>query len=164
MSRLPKRLRGYSLYGCGVMLLGLRRDETGVLQTTRWLTFLYMPVLPFSRWRVEYVGREGGEYQDDETLVFWGLERLSLDLEGVSRTLLAGWFLGAVAVGPAVAAAVLVKPPVPAWLFAGVITTAVWPLAVILWVQRRWRKVAREGARDAGLGVDSSTDEHHFLS
>lgn len=163
MSRLPKRLRGYSLYGCGVMLLGLRRDETGALETTRWATLFYVPVLPLSRWQVEYVGLEGGEYQDDETLVFWGLERLSLDLEGVSRTLLAGWFLGAVAVGPAVAAAFLVKPPVPVWLFVGVIATAVWPLAVILWVQRRWRKIARRGSWVAGSGADSTADERRLL-
>jgi len=133
------RLRGYSVLGCGSMLLGLRRDEEGRLETTRWLTLFYVPILPLSRWQVEYSGMTGGEYQDDETPSFFPLARLSLDLEGTARTLLGGWLLGAAAVGPAVVAASLVKPPVPAWLMIGVLATAAWPVALLLWIMHRRR-------------------------
>lgn len=133
------RIRGYSVLGCGSMLLGLCRDEEGRLETTRWLTLFYLPVLPLWRWRVEYCGMAGGEYQDDETPLFTPLSRLPLDLEGTSRTLLAGWLLGAVAVGPAVTAALLVNPPVPTWLMVCVLATAFWPVALRFWIMHRQR-------------------------
>lgn len=138
-----KRLRGYSVHGCGVMLLGLRRDEGGGLETTRWLTLFYLPLLPLARWRVEYLGTTGGEHQDDETFVFHRVERLPLDLEGMSRTLLAGWGLAAIAFGPAAACVLLIQGAANNWQMAGVFASCIWPVALLFWVQYRQRKFVR---------------------
>ncbi|HEY1378962.1 MAG TPA: hypothetical protein VGF55_19325 [Gemmataceae bacterium] len=38
-------MRGWSVLGCGVMQLGLRHDRGGDLETTRWVTVCYLPLL-----------------------------------------------------------------------------------------------------------------------
>ena len=42
-------MRGWSVFGCGVMQRGLRRDRAGSLEMTRWVTLGYLPLLPLSR-------------------------------------------------------------------------------------------------------------------
>jgi hypothetical protein len=133
------------------MLLGLRRDEVGRLETTRWLTLFYIPVLPLGRWRVEYLGTTGGEQQDDETLLFARVERLPLDLEGMSRTVLAGWALGVIAIGPAIAGVLLIQGAANNWQMAGVFASCIWPLVVLLWVQRRQRRFVRRRSDEVGV-------------
>jgi hypothetical protein len=139
-------MRGFSVYGCGLMQLGLRRAGDG-LEVTRWLTVLYLPLVPLSRWRV----LPGGEvfpleYHVDESLRFHPLERLPLDGMGVLRTVVAGWLTVAVAVGPAVGCTLTFPAPVSRLEFAILLATCAWPLAVYLWVQRRAKAVVREQA------------------
>lgn len=140
---------GWSVHGCGVMSLGLRRDDDGRLETTRWVTLLYLPLVPFSRWRVWYVGpTPPGEYHVDETFWFRPVERLPLDPAGVIWTALCGWCLWAVAVSPAVAGVLAVLPPVNPLVFWVLVAACVWPLLVMIWVQRRWRAIVRSGRDD----------------
>src|SRR4051794_1128812 len=94
-------MRGWSVYGCGIMQLGLRRDDAGGVETTRWVTLFYLPVLPFSRWRVRYVGIAMPGPKEDESFNFEPLERLPLNAGGMLWTALCGWCLAAIAVGPA---------------------------------------------------------------
>ena len=133
-------MRGWSFYGCGVMQLGLRRDDDGALETTRWITLFFAPVVPLSRWRVRYIGIAPLVGPDnDESFAFEPLDRLPLDLIGVVRTALSGWCLFAIAVGPTVACALGIRPPATTLQLALAIGSAVWPLLVTIWVQRRWR-------------------------
>src|SRR5262245_2383363 len=72
-------VRGWSVYGCGLMQLGLRRDWEGRLETTRWLTLFYLPLVPLSRWRVRFIQIPLPMPKEDETFEFEPLERLPLD-------------------------------------------------------------------------------------
>jgi hypothetical protein len=63
-------MRGWSVFGCGVMQLGLRRDRKGGLETTRWATLCYLPLLPLSRWRVRSAGLALPQPLEDESFVF----------------------------------------------------------------------------------------------
>jgi len=138
-------MRGFSVYGCGLMQLGLRRDADG-LEITRWMTVLYLPLVPLSRWRVRPAGVVfPPEYHVDESFRFHPVARLPLDVLGVLQTAAAGWLLVAVAVGPAIGSALTFQAPVNHLEFAVLMATCAWPLAVYLWVQRRARAVVRGG-------------------
>src|SRR5262245_47635014 len=94
-------MRGFSVYGCGVMQLGLCRDEEGRLETTRWVTLFYLPLLPVARWRVRYVTMALPGPKEDETFVFAPVERLPLEAASVVWTAWCGWSLVALAIAPA---------------------------------------------------------------
>lgn len=136
-------MRGFSIYGCGLMQLGLRRDADG-LEMTRWVTVLYLPLIPLSRWRV----RPGGivfppEHHVDESFRFHPVERLPLDILRVLQTATAGWLLVAVAISPMIACALTFQAPVNRMEFAIVMATCAWPLVVYIWVLRRAREIVR---------------------
>jgi hypothetical protein len=136
-------MRGFSIYGCGLMQLGLRRDPDG-LEMTRWLTVLYLPLIPLSRWRVRPAGVVfPPEHHVDESFRFYPVERLPLGVLGVLQTAVAGWLLVAVAVAPAIVCALTVEAPVNPVEFAIVMATCAWPLAVFIWVQRRAKAIVR---------------------
>jgi hypothetical protein len=136
-------MRGFSISGCGLMQLGVRRDADG-LEMTRWLTLLYLPLIPLSRWRVRPAGIVfPPEHHVDESFRFHPVGRLPLDLLGVLQTAAAGWLLVAVAIGPAIGCALTFQAPVNHLEFAIVMATCAWPLAVYIWVQRRARGVVR---------------------
>jgi hypothetical protein len=132
-------VRGWSFYGCGVMQLGLRRDDDDLLETTRWVTIFFVPVIPLSRWRVRYVGiaRQVGP-DNDESFVFDPIDRLPLDPYGVIQTALCGWCLFAIAVGPAVGCVFGIRRATTIQM-ALALGACCWPLLVTIWVQRRWR-------------------------
>ena len=133
-------MRGFSFYGTGLMQLGLRRDNEGELETTRWVTLVFVPVIPLSRWRVRSMGMASQLGPDnDESFVFEPVERLPLDLFAVIRTALSGWCLFAIAVGPGMACVFGIRPPATRFEMALILGSCVWPLLVTIWVQRRWR-------------------------
>jgi len=136
-------MRGFSIYGCGLMQFGLRRDADG-LEMTRWLTVLYLPVIPLSRWRVRPAGVVFPvEYHVDESFRFHPVERLPLGVPGVLQTAVAGWLLVAVAVAPGIVCALTFEAPVNPFEFAIVMATCAWPLAVFIWIQRRAKAIVR---------------------
>ena len=136
-------MRGFSVYGCGLMQLGLRRGADG-LETTRWLTVLYLPLIPLSRWRVLPAGIVfPPEPHVDESFRFHRIARLPLDFLGVLQTAAAGWLVVAVAVGRAIGCALTFEAPVNLPEFAILMATCAWPLAVFIWVQRRAKAVIR---------------------
>jgi hypothetical protein len=126
------------------MQLGLRHDEEGFLETTRWITLLFVPIVPLSRWRVRYAGTASQLGPDnDESFVFHPIDRLPLDLLGVIQTALSGYCLVAIAIGPAVGCVFAIPCPPNAIQMVFVLGTCVWPLAVTIWVERRWRAVVQ---------------------
>jgi hypothetical protein len=125
------------------MQLGLRRDADG-LETTRWLTLLYLPLIPLSRWRVRPAGVVFPvEYHVDESFRFHPVERLPLDIAGTLLTVTARWLLVAIAVGPAVGCAFALQAPVSVFEFAVAMASCAWPLAVFWLVQRRAKTIVR---------------------
>ena len=131
-------MRGWSFCGCGLMQLGLRWDDEGNLETTRWITLLFVPILPVSRWRVRYAGTaETLGPDDDESFLFEPIERLSLDPSGVLGTALCGWCLFGVAVGPALGCVFGIHGAADKLQMVLVFASCLWPLLVVIWVQRR---------------------------
>jgi hypothetical protein len=54
--------RGEGPVGTGVHLLRRTRDSTGVTIADVWLTFLFLPVVPFGEWTVERGGASGSSW------------------------------------------------------------------------------------------------------
>ena len=139
-----KPMQGYSAYGCGLMQLGLRWDDEDTLETTRWLTLFFMPIIPLSRWRVRYAGRAQQLGPDcDETFRFDRLGPLPLDPLGVLTTALCGWALGGVAVTPSIACITTIHGGANSFQLVATFAAACWPLAVVLWVRRRWGRIVK---------------------
>jgi hypothetical protein len=136
-------MRGWSVFGCGVMQLGLRRHHEGGLETTRWVTLCYLPLLPLSRWRVRYAGMALAGPLEDLSFAFEPLERLPLAAGGALATACSGWCLGAPALGPALACAFGIQGPANNFQMALVFASCGWPLLVLLAVQRRWRALVQ---------------------
>lgn len=139
-------MQGWSARGCGVMCLGLKRDFDGRLETTRWVTLLFMPVMPLSRWRVRCLGEAhpyGPEF--DPSLLFDPVERLPIDVFGACWTALCGWSLGIVALAPACVCidGVQGRAATPFELVL-IFASCAWPLAVLFWVWRRWKAVVQQ--------------------
>jgi hypothetical protein len=147
-------MRGWSVFGCGVMQLGLRRGREGGLETTRWLTLCYLPLLPLSRWRVRYAGTALPGALEDPAFVFEPLGRLPLDAAGVLRTAGCGWCLVALAVGPALGCAFGIQGPASNFQMALVFASCCWPLLVLIAVHGRQRAVVRRKAPPAIRTLD----------
>jgi hypothetical protein len=136
-------MRGWSVFGCGVMQLGLRRDHEGGLETARWVTLCYLPLLPLSRWRVRPVGMALPGPLEDVSFVFEPLERLPLQAGGVFRTAWCGWCLAAVAVAPALGCAFGIRGRANNFQMALVFASCCWPLLVLIGVQRHQRALVQ---------------------
>jgi len=54
--------RGEGPVGTGVHLLRRTHDSTGVTIADVWLTFLFLPVVPFGKWTVERGGASGSSW------------------------------------------------------------------------------------------------------
>ncbi len=151
-------MRGWSVFGCGVMQLGLRRDHEGGLETTRWGTLCYLPLLPLSRWRARPAGVTLPTAPlEDESFVLEPLERLPLRAAGVLRTAWCGWCLVALAVAPALGCVFGTRGPASGFQMALVFASCCWPLVVLIAVQRRWRAVVRRKAPPAIRTFDDLT-------
>jgi hypothetical protein len=54
--------RGVGLVGTGVHLLRRTHGPTGVTIADAWLTFLFLPVIPFGEWTVDQGGASGSPW------------------------------------------------------------------------------------------------------
>jgi hypothetical protein len=138
-----ENMRGWSVFGCGVMQLGLRRDREGRLETTRWVTLCYLPLVPLSRWRVRSIGIALPEPFEDESFIFEALERLPLDAAGVLWTAWCGWCLVALAIGPALACVFGIQGPASIIEMTLVFASCGWPLLVLIAVLRQRRAIVQ---------------------
>src|SRR5262249_17878600 len=147
LDRSAKRrgnMRGWSVFGCGVMQLGLRRDRAGGLETTRWGTLCYLPLLPLSRWRGRYAGVSIRlALLEDVALVFEPLGRLTLNAGGVFWTAWCGWCLVAVALAPALGCVIGIQGPANHFQMALVLASCCWPLLVLIAVQWHQRALVQ---------------------
>src|SRR5262245_32274467 len=132
-------MRGFSVYGCGIMQLGLRRDDDGRLEMTRWVTLFYLPLLPLARWRVRYIMTPLLSYKEDETFNFAPLERLPLEAAGALWTAWCGWSLVALAIAPALLCVFGIQGAANTFEMVLVFASCGWPLVLLILVQRRWR-------------------------
>jgi hypothetical protein len=136
-------VRGWSVFGCGVMQRGLRRDHAGGLEMTRWVTLGYLPLLPLSRWRVRYTGMALPGPLEDPSFGFEALGRLPLDATGVLWTALCGWCLVALAVGPALGCAFGIQTPATTLQMVLVFASCCWPLLVLIAAHQRQRALVQ---------------------
>lgn len=74
--------------GTGTTLLGISpMDSSGVATATRWITFLYLPVVPLARYRVHFLPNKGRGFSYQE------LERLGLNGREILTTYLFFWLV-----------------------------------------------------------------------
>lgn len=146
-------MRGWSIFGCGVMQLGLRRDAEDRLETTRWLTLFYLPLVPLSRWRVRYLGMTFVGPKEDPSFNFASIERLAIEPLGAATTAAWGWFLVALALGPALMCVFGIQGAANNFEMALVFASCCWPLMVLTAVFWRWRRLLqpRSWEQDAEL-------------
>jgi hypothetical protein len=76
------------LNGIGLTLLGVGRQETdNTAFATLWFTFLYLPIIPFQRWRVQFLPHSGSGFS------YKRLARLPLDGPDILRTYFVSWLV-----------------------------------------------------------------------
>src|SRR5215469_15531888 len=95
----------FSIYGTGVSFYGCRRLEQDRYCVTRWLTILWLPVLPLSTWIIRPIGMtfvNMGALMIDRHK-FEVVERPGLDARAVLRTYVTGYLTLLIAVGPVAA-------------------------------------------------------------
>jgi hypothetical protein len=137
------------------MHLAPRRAPDGGLETTRWLTLCYVPLVPLSRWRVRVVGRVIPRPREDGAFLFEPLERLPLSLGAAFTTAVGGWCLAALGLGPLAACLVECAGTARFVQMAVFFPACVWPAVLVEWVERRRRAViqgspVREGYAESG--------------
>jgi hypothetical protein len=72
--------------GIGTTLLGVStQDDDNVATATKWFTFLYLPVWPLARWRVQFLPHTGPGFS------YRPLSREPLSAAEIVRTYLLGW-------------------------------------------------------------------------
>ncbi len=72
--------------GIGTTLLGVSsQDENNVAIATRWFTFVYLPVVPLARLRVQFLPHQGGGFS------FRIIEKLPFNAGEVARGYFNGW-------------------------------------------------------------------------
>lgn len=129
----------WSVGGTGTALRSCtRHDDDGVFEATKWVTLLYMPVLPLHRARYRLVERRRS-FPGWQSLVLQRIDGRDLGLPGVLRTYVLAWVV--VPVAFFLPTAVLGLPGVlagrPALAAAGAVVSALWMipfgLGVLLW-------------------------------
>jgi hypothetical protein len=72
--------------GIGTTLLGVgSQDEHNVAIATRWFTFVYLPVIPLARLKVQFLPHQGGGFS------FRIIEKLPFDAGEIARGYFNGW-------------------------------------------------------------------------
>ena len=75
-----------SFNGCGTMLLDYRARPDGTFEATRWVTILWLPIVPLSTYVIEPTSQEFSYGR--QTAKFSIIEKTSLSLARVMRTYL----------------------------------------------------------------------------
>lgn len=84
------------LNGIGITLLGVSdMDQDGVATATLWFTFLFLPLIPLHRYRVQFLPSQGAGYS------FQILSQENHSLSEILKTYLLGWIVAPVLIfGP----------------------------------------------------------------
>lgn len=133
-------MEGRSFLGTGLMTLSIRPHEDGLCEITLWVTLLFLPVFPLTRWKVEYFGEAMTEYpHQDSAFRFGKIEQLPLKPGDLLKTYLLAIIGVAIAVGPAIALTLwLPRPPNP-FQIAVLIASSGLP-AVVIEGRNRWQR------------------------
>lgn len=131
----------WSVGGTGTALRACtRHDDDGIFDATKWVTLLYLPVLPLHRARYRLVERRSS-FPGRRALVLQRVDDLELGLVGVVRTYVLAWFVAPLAL--VLPTGVLGLPGILAGRFdlaaAGAVLSALWMvpfgLGALLWTQ-----------------------------
>lgn len=129
----------WSVGGTGTALRSCtRHDDDGIFEATKWVTLLYMPVLPLHRARYRLVERRRS-FPGRRALVLQRIAELDLGIDGVVRTYVLAWVVVPVALF--LPTSVLGLPGIlagrPELAAAGAVVSALWMgpfgLGVLLW-------------------------------
>jgi hypothetical protein len=135
-------MEGNSILGCGLMTLSHHRLQDGSFEATLWVTVLYLPVLPLSRWKVKYFG-EAFTWcpHNDPAFCFGKLQPLPLDPFKLLQTYSFGFLTAIVAVAPSAAFVLSNRGAMNMLEIALMLLSAAWPVALIVGRFERQRRV-----------------------
>lgn len=131
----------WSVGGTGTALRSCtRHDAGGIFDATRWVTLLYLPILPLDRARYRLVERRSS-FPGRRAVVLQRVDDLGLGLVDVARTYVLAWIVVPLAL--VLPTAVLGLPGIaagrPEFAAAGAILSSLWlipfGLGVLLWTQ-----------------------------
>ncbi len=145
----PTMPHAFSFWGTGLALVGYRRVATGRYEVMRWLSILFVPVLPLSTWLIEPVGAEGVNLGAVVGTKF-RYRVLGRGRTSVRRVLeLYAQIVATVVVALAPIALVWSRKPSgpPGWPFTiGFFASIVWPVVVLGWLDNRTHRVFERAA------------------
>lgn len=123
--------------GIGVTLLGAApQDEHERTTATLWFTFIFFPVFPLQRMRIQLLPHRGSGFSCKE------LKRLPLDGREVLRTYVYAWLvMPVVSFGPLLGLGFGMKPFrfSSTWETGGIVVGIAW-LAVFVWKLADWHE------------------------
>lgn len=135
---------GFSSHGTGVRIYGLRRGEPGRVIFTQWISLLWIPLVPLRTYSAIYVGQRGGNPYIEETSCFVQATRVRTNWSGQAATLSGALLTLVLAVAPSAAmiartqGRAATKPEM-----VGVFASAIWAVALVIFYERRQRRVLR---------------------
>ena len=143
------RLPLTSFYGIGVTLLDYRPSSAQTYEVTRWITFLWLPLIPISSWRIRPIKSESvnlgfaiGGQQNFEIL-----EDRPLQLNRVLKTYALGYLIGAMAVLPMILAITFFPKPPTTLQTTLLVASAIWPILILGFIDRRHEKIYDQADR-----------------
>ncbi len=131
----------WSVGGTGTALRSCtRHDDDGVFDATKWVTLLYMPVVPLHRARYRLIERRSS-FPGGRALVLHRVNDLELGLAGVMRTYVLAWVVAPL--GLVLPTGVLGLPGIvagrPEFAAAGAVLSSLWMipfgLGLLLWTR-----------------------------
>lgn len=131
----------WSVGGTGTALRSCTRyDAEGIFDATKWVTLMYLPIIPLDRARYRLVERRSS-FPGRRALLLQRVDDLGLGLVDVSRTYVLAWIVAPLALMSPTA--VLGLPGIavgrPKFAAAGAILSSLWlipfGLGVLLWTQ-----------------------------
>jgi hypothetical protein len=136
-------MKTFSHYGIGVKVHAIEKRPDGRVEFTLWLTLFFIPLVPLSSWSAVYTG-EFHDYIREDGHSFTDLVRIHrgmlVHLQTFSRSLL----VLALAIAPA--ATMICRTSGRSATNTEMIfvfASAAWPVFLVLWLERRRRKLLR---------------------
>ena len=137
--QLP-HMNDFTFYGTGLRLYGMRPETDNTVVVTQWITLFFVPVIPLRRARCLFTGEHTGIGDPGFGVAI--LERLPLSLIECLETYYFSAVMVLITLGPAAYMIFRVQNRAANnWEFVAVCLSALWPVAVIHFVESRNKRL-----------------------
>jgi hypothetical protein len=140
---------GFSIYGIGVSVLGYSAMGAGEYRVYRWLTVLWIPLVPLSAWVVRPRPAEGSSLDvvlGGDSFAYEIAHREPISAREIFRTYVLGWLLTAVAVLPLLLMGFFLEKHwphggAPWWHILLMVMFCVWPVFILAVLNHRQHRI-----------------------